>query len=500
MQKSLLRCAHAAQFRVKQKPMNSTSALRRSSLPTFFTLLLFALHARPAPAQAVPRFVSPAAARAWGEARERAGQYQSAGLAYAQEAALYDRRGDPQAAEAERRRARRLLSDLAVAVSVPLAAPARLAKLEPLAGCLLGALDQTPDGRLGNADDLARRLGRPLGVAFNYARYGEPFPLDWARAQARRGRMVQIAWEPQGGLASVQDDAYLNRWVQDASRCGTGVFLRFAGEMNGGWTRWGRNPAAYKRAFRLVHSVVARTAPNIALVWAPNAVPFSGVDAYYPGDDAVDWVGLSLYLVRFYDDNLRRPAWRDGSQGFIDPFYAKYAARKPLCLVECGISRRARVENADADEFASARIADLLDALRVRYPRLKMACWFDRDNLTGATPARRLNDYSLPRGSRALAALQDAVADPYFLGSTQARAPLAYARIAGRLPARYAGPLLFSLSTYALDPVIVAVQGGAQARLVRPYRYFATPGRGPLRLRVVDQQGRVAASALIAAP
>lgn len=470
------------------------------ALPMLWLWLLVLTAMQTARAQSVPHFTSPAAARAWGAARERAGQYQAAGLAFLQEADAYARRGDPQGAEAERRRARRLLTDLAIGITVPVSAPSRLAKLEPPAGCWLGVLDQTPDGRLGNADDLAHRLGRSVGVAFNYARYGEPFPMGWARAEASRGRLVQIAWEPQGGLGEVQDDAYLNQWARDASHCGTGVFLRFAGEMNGGWTRWGRSPVAYRRAFRLVHAVVARQAPNVALVWAPNAVPLSNVDAYYPGDDAVDWVGISLYLVRFYDDNLSRPAWRDAPNAFIDPFYAKYAGRKPLCLVECGITRRSRVEGADADPFAAARIADLFDALRVRYPRLKMACWFDRNNLTGATPARRLNDYSLPRGSLALSAFQSATADPYFLGSVGERAPLAYARVGSRLPPGYAGPLIFSLSSYALDSFLTVAQSGKQTRLARPFRAFATPGRGPLRVRVVDRQGRVAATVLIAAP
>ncbi len=472
----------------------------RSAMAVMFTLALLPMGTPRTWGQNVPHFTSPAVARAWGEAHERAGQYQAAGLAYLQEAEAYQKRGDPQGAEAERRRARRLLTDLALAVSVPVPASSHLARLEPRAGCRLGALDQTADGHLGNVDNLSRRLGRSLGVAFNYARYGEPFPMEWARAQGRRGRLVQIAWEPQGGLDQVRDNAYLSQWARDAGQCGTGVFLRFAGEMNGGWTRWGRSPSAYKRAFRLVHSVMARETSNVALVWAPNAVPASGVDAYYPGDDAVDWVGLSLYLVRFYDDNLKRPAWRDAPEAFLDPFYARYAARKPLCLVECGISRRSRVEGADADPFASARIGDLFDALRVRYPRLKMVCWFDRDNLTGAVPARRLNDYSLPAGSLALSAFQSATADPYFLGSVGESAPLAYARVAGRLPVHYNGPLLFSLSSYALDSAITVGQSGRQTRLTRPFHYFVSPGHGPLRVRVVDKAGRIAASLSLAAP
>lgn len=443
----------------------------------------------------LPRFGSAAAARAWGEARERAGQYETAGRAYLEEAALRAATGDPQGAEVERRRAHRLMTDLALAISVPAGPPSHsLARLEPAAGCYLGVLDAYPGGRMGNADAFERRVGRPIAVAFDYARYGQAFPLGWARAQASRGRAIQIAWEPSGGLGGVQDDAYLNRWASDAARCGTSVFLRFAGEMNGDWTRWGRDPADYKRAFRLVHSVIARHAANVAMVWAPNAVPVTGVDAYYPGDDAVDWVGISLYLVRFYDDNLRRPAWQDHPATFIEPFYRRYAGRKPFCLVECGVTRRSRVEGADADPFASARIQDLFDAVRVRFPRLKMVCWFDRDNLTGARPERRLNDYSLPEGSQALAGYQTATADPYFLGRLNEQSERGYARVSTRLSPRYGGSVIGSLSTYALDSALQVSQGGAPRRVTRPFRFFADPGRSPIIVTVRDKKGRTAAT------
>lgn len=473
-----------------------------SRRPTLALALLLLAATRPLAAQpSPPRFTSAVAARAWAEARERAGQYEPAGRAYLQEANLRAATGDPQGAEVQRRRAHRLLTDLALAISVPAGLPARaLARLEPPTGCYLGVLDAYPGGRMGNADAFERRVGRPIAVAFDYARYGRPFPLGWARAQAARGRAVQLAWEPTGGLAEVRDDAYLNRWAADAARCGTGVFLRFAGEMNGAWTRWGRDPAAYKRAFRLVHSVITRHAANVALVWAPNAVPVSGVGAYYPGDDAVDWVGISLYLVRFYDDNLKRPAWQDHPATFIDPFYNKYAARKPFCLVECGVTRRSRVEGADADPFAAARTQDLFDALRVRFPRLKMACWFDRDNLTGARPERRLNDYSLPPGSQALAGYQTATADPYFLGRLNDQSPRGYARVSSHLSPRFGGQVIGSLSSYALDSALEVSQGGAAGRVTRPFRFVVASGRGPVTVGVRDKKGRLAATVRLRAP
>ena len=402
--------------------------------------------------------------------------------------------GDPQGAEVEHRRARRLETDLALAVPGPVAPPRRLAKWEPAAGCYLGVLD----GDGGSADDFEQRAGRPLALAYEYDAYGRPFPGRWARRQADRGRAIQLAWEPDD-IQAVRDDDYLEHWADDAAAAQIPIFLRFGGEMNGAWTSWGRDPAAYRRAFRLVHDVMARRAPNVAMVWAPNAVPLENLDRYFPGDDVVDWVGISLYVVRFYDDNLHRPAWQDHPLTFIEPFYRKYAARHPLCLVEWGVTRRSRAEGLDADPFAAARIEDLFSALKVRFPRLKMACAFDRDNLAVAREGRRLNDYSLSSGSLALDAYRQATSDSYFLTAveTGASAPYAYRRLGDRLPLHDTGPVAVSLSTYALDDTLVLTRGGRKHLQPRPYAFPLPPGQGPLTVQARDPDGHVAQTTVL---
>ena len=439
-----------------------------------------------------------AAARAAGEKMERAGQFEAASAAYEQEAVIRRRTGDPQGADVEERRALRLRTDVALAITAPLPTRGpRLAKGEPVAGCYLGALDDYAGGQ--RADEFAERIGRPLALCFDYSPYGAPFPTDWARRQARAGRMVQIAWEPRD-IHAVRDDAYLNQWAEDAARCGTTVFLRFGGEMNGNWTPWGKDPLAYRRAFRRVHAVINRHASNVALVWAPGAVPTYNLDAYWPGDDVVDWVGISLYLVRFYDDDPKRPASLDGPASFIDPFYRKFAARHPLCLVECGVSRQARVEGHPADAFAAARIYDLLDAIKIRYPRLKMFCWFTRNNLQTARAGRRLNDYSLPDGSGALKAFRSAIEDPYFLSNQDDAPPYRYQTISGHLPAGYVGGLSAAISTYTLSPTLEVSRSGVTRRASHPFSVFVPPGRGPLTVTVRDEKGRAAKTLKIAEP
>lgn len=435
-------------------------------------------------ADVVPAFHSPAQARAWGERAERAGNYEAASGAFGQEARLRARLGDPQGAEAQRRRAQRLHTDLAVAARTDARPAYALARLEPERGCLLGVLDES--GR--EADAFEERAGRNVAVAFDYETYGRPFPMRWARREADGGHAVQIAWEP-NSIDAVQDDAYLNRWADDAARCGTHVFVRFGGEMNGAWTLWGRDPRRYRRAFRTVAEVLHRAAPNAALIWAPNATPTDKLDQFWPGDAAVDWVGISLYLVRFYDDSLTRPAYNDHPATFIAPFYAKYAAHHPICLVECGISRRSRVENKDADDFAAVRIFDLLDAVKVRFPRLKMVCWFDRNNLSRARPGRRLNDYSLPGGSQALEAFRAATNEPYFLGRFDDASPYVYRRVMSKLPN---APLTASLSTYHYQATLESFRDAVSLTLPRPFRFPIPAGRGPLLLRVHDRNNRIA--------
>lgn len=154
--------------------------------------------------------------------------------------------------------------------------------------------------------------------------------LDGFIKQVRSVRgLALITLEPTDGLASV--DAASAAGVADLlagyRACGVEVILRFAHEMNGSWYAWAQDPTAYVDAFRRFAAVVHQRAPGVAILWAPNSgtgYPFTGgayaakpgsaaataldtnhdgrltaaddpYGPYWPGDDAVDWVGMSAY-------------------------------------------------------------------------------------------------------------------------------------------------------------------------------------------------------------
>ncbi|KAI8850038.1 hypothetical protein BC829DRAFT_369068, partial [Chytridium lagenaria] len=106
--------------------------------------------------------------------------------------------------------------------------------------------------------------------------------------------------------------------------------------MNGSWFPYGQNPSAFKRAWRRAVEIILRVIgeenrDHLALLWAPNsgngypwptsiASPKVGdpripdldtngdgifdvrddpYTPFYPGDDVVDWVGMSIYHYGF---------------------------------------------------------------------------------------------------------------------------------------------------------------------------------------------------------
>ncbi|MFE7839263.1 glycoside hydrolase family 26 protein [Streptomyces sp. NPDC057474] len=195
------------------------------------------------------------------------------------------------------------------------------------------------------------------------------FAQDWAHDRfdagrfddvARRGMMPLLAWEPWdhreeaeeeelrgeqpdyrlSRIAAGDFDAYLRSWARGIAALDYPVGIRFAHEMNGYWYPWceqsnGNRPGDYARAWRHVHRVFERAgATNAVWVWSPN-VHYTNATSFerlYPGDDYVDWVGLSGYYGT---------AGKENYQSF-DRLFSDSEARlrritaKPLVITEVG--------------------------------------------------------------------------------------------------------------------------------------------------------------------
>lgn len=196
----------------------------------------------------------------------------------------------------------------------------QLGKYEPTSGMYVGAYIEQETNSVNKYRDFNSVTGKDHAVYFKYLNYGLPFPAEFAKQVKEVGGSIQIAFEPEEGLNAVKDNEYLRQFARDANDSGIPVFLRYASEMNGEWVPWNGDPELYKQKFSLVAKVMKEEAPNVAMAWVPNSVPEKNIDAYYPGDDVVDWVGMNLYSVPFFNGDPNKPAEDVNPLDLVDDF------------------------------------------------------------------------------------------------------------------------------------------------------------------------------------
>ncbi|MGC8654808.1 MAG: glycoside hydrolase family 26 protein, partial [Candidatus Kryptoniota bacterium] len=290
-------------------------------------------------------------------------------------------------------------------------------KYEPSDGCYIGAFianDYNVRGDIGRFEIAA---GKKHSMYLNYANYGDPFPSQWVKAYAATGAVVQIGFEPNGGLDSVKDSEYLRNWAIAARKSGAMILLRWASEMNGPWVAWYGDPQLYIQKFRLVHDIMAKYAPNVAMVWAPNVIlndqlsSPNYISSYYPGDQYVDWVGVDFYSTYVHSD---------GTPDQADPrlklsvIYNMYSQKKPIIICEWGAALYTKRTSPPMSvvDFAISQIDSLYENVKTQFPAVKAICYFDY-NATGVPS--NLNDYCLTDSMRVLDAYAHAISSQYFL-------------------------------------------------------------------------------------
>lgn len=357
------------------------------------------------------------------------GKFAEAAECYRREAAVYRSHGDTEGAKVEEAKADRYTSTVRLFAHLPGTrpwSPKNLAKWEPPYGCYIGAfLDR--DDRLGEGfvyddqlhkdpSEFARLTGKKLASAFCYLSYGRKFPREWVKRLSQQGVAPHIAWEPNRGLDDVQDDYYLRDFARAAGDAGCPIFLRYASEMNGDWTRYGGDPLRYKIKWGIVRDAMARYAPNVAMVWCVNNIPERPIQSFYPGDGYVDWVGINLYSVPFFDNDPSRPGMHQNPADLARYVYNAYADRKPIAICEYGASHVSKVDYRDRSAWAAKKIREMYASLPRLYPRVKLIDIFDNDNIKYAEDAaRQLNNYSVTESEAVRSAYRQAVAPDYFL-------------------------------------------------------------------------------------
>ncbi len=136
--------------------------------------------------------------------------------------------------------------------------------------------------------------------------------VTWEPMCYVNGREITVAWRK---ILNGTYDSYLFAFAEQAARWKKPFLLRFAHEMNIERYHWGttksgygpESPGIYKSMFRYVAGVFQmKGAENVLWVFCPNAestpnvsydpgASWNRIEAYYPGDEVVDILGIDGY-------------------------------------------------------------------------------------------------------------------------------------------------------------------------------------------------------------
>ncbi len=248
-----------------------------------------------------------------------------------------------------------------------------------------------------------RRAGRHLEIVHWYAQWAgwkSEFNQGDLETVAARGSIPLVTWEPWTGtpssasdphwslraaILSGRSDSYIESWARGLAAYRGPVLLRFAHEMNDQpaypWATGvnGNTADDYVAAWKHVRTIFARfKTDNVKWIWNPNTLGDAPASSYestyqtlYPGDDAVDWLGLDIYNTG-PDLNWGHAGWQSFAQTLAAPYAAITSiSSKPLILPEVG--------STETGGSKAAWIASALTSELKQFPRVRALVWFDVD-------------------------------------------------------------------------------------------------------------------------
>ena len=249
-------------------------------------------------------------------------------------------------------------------------------------------------------DRVAETLGATPHFVTFFRDLGRPFPASVCDAIVERGAIPVVSLEIQrwgyrtpDDLAAVADgrfDGFFRTYARDAKKAAYPVLLRFGFEMNGDWFSWGGKPETFKSAWHRARNIFREEGcENVLWVWAPNAVsgpdtPENGFEHYWPGDEAVDVIGLDGY--NFGDHHSQWHRWEEVDAVF-GPALEKIDAsgvRHPILITEFSCAH-------DGEPARRARWIRRAFEYFEKRPAIIGAIWFNYDKRREGEKDWRIN-------------------------------------------------------------------------------------------------------------
>jgi len=284
-------------------------------------------------------------------------------------------------------------------------------------------------------DDVSSKVGAQPNMAGYFQGWDQDFDANAVTRSWAKGDLPFLTWEsrplkaandqvvdPDYELGKIIDgdfDAYLTKYAQDIVATGLPLAIRLDHEMNGNWYPWAEgvndNTAGqYRDMWRHVHDVFEAQGAGdlVAWVWAPTraeGVPTKNrsleyTASLYPGDEYVDWVGMTGYL--------RNSAETPQSGDFAGTFgktlgYLRAITDKPIVLAEIGAAELGSTKDAQKPRWIDSLFDTLADPAN---SDIVGFAWFNLTATTVSSGSYLTNDWRIVSRQDSTTAFRDGIA------------------------------------------------------------------------------------------
>ena len=290
------------------------------------------------------------------------------------------------------------------------------ARAEEVAGCAHGMTDYF-DKEFDNAQILYVRF------------FDEDIePFYWQLPTDTDDYTLMIGWnvpnentEDLTRIANGEADDYIRRNLEYLSTLKCRVLVRFGAEVNC-WSSLPSSKAAYdadggkfaetfKEAFRRVSKMAKTYCPKAGMIYSPNDVSnwYFDHEDFYPGDEYVDWVGMSSYnnlpsktsftigngndayysIGDYYDNQIVK----------IQSIVEAYGDRKPIIITEGGTAHSSD-NGLQTEEHAIEALRFFYTYVSRVYPQIKCVMYFNSNY-----SSNKYSIFGLPESNATIAAL-----------------------------------------------------------------------------------------------
>lgn len=285
-----------------------------------------------------------------------------------------------------------------------------LALYEPVRGAYLGAYVLANPEIEFDISQFEEAVGRNVAIGLRHYQIGDPFPDKWLLECLAKKKAPHMVITP-SAMGSPYDKEILEETAQKFQNTyGIPVFIEFYPD-----PKIFRDSVKYISYFQLAKQVFSEYAPNAAFVWRVDLEDVYDSMIYYPGDDYVDWVALSMYFPIYknkerYEIDINKK---------LDYFYNMYKDKKPIMISKLAVSHYSKEDHTFYIDEARDIISQIYTQLPAHYPRIKAVNYIDINNIKVAPEGVGSDNFRVSTEPKITQIYKEAIQSPYYLENVE---------------------------------------------------------------------------------